>query len=262
MTTAKLYNFFKQIQFAKDSESPSMSFLESVNAVWNKIKGYPSLLQPLQEAERLYGADSPFQSVLQMYYVTLSVKKAETEKLCWVFDAILDARCAGILKNDEIAKTKLQDKGRITPIDLFLFKYDVAQELLNPQLAALPFGVTTVAKLRNVFKDHRSYRNALGFKDSKEAGWTGSMDDVMWRSSLTAQEECQKQQSHNEGVFGKLRKLSLPLLLLLLLSTTSTKVHSSMTCSCLRWKGAFMAALLPVYMVLRRVPVFGGWVHV
>ncbi len=157
--------------------------------MWNKFKSDPSILQPLQEGERLYGGDSPFQGVLQMYHISLSVKKTESEKLRWVFDAILDARRAGILKNEEISKTKLLDKGRITPVDLFIFKYDVARELLNPQLAALPFSVATMSKMRHIFKDHRSYRNALGFKDNKEAGWTGSAGDAMWRSSLTKQED-------------------------------------------------------------------------
>eukprot|EP00959_Pyramimonas_sp_CCMP1952_P076534 1599389-Pyramimonas_sp.AAC.1 len=65
VTTDMLFNFFKTVKFSNKSEKISRNLLDNINAVWNKWKADPSTMQIVQEANTLYGNDSPFSGILQ-----------------------------------------------------------------------------------------------------------------------------------------------------------------------------------------------------
>ena len=134
----KLHNWFKSCHWAKDTEVPSKTVVETAITLWKKLTSVPGLLQVVREAELLYGAvDSPFQTVQQMNAMTLGSQKPTGQRLLWVFQCVLDMRRAGALKQEDITitKNKLVDAATYTPCDLFAYKYGVLQELLAPDTA-------------------------------------------------------------------------------------------------------------------------------
>ena len=138
VTTDKVYQYFKDCHWAKDSERPSLTLLENAYSLWNKVEQAPTMLDTMMEAESQFGIDSPFSLVGQMYHASLQCKKAAPAKTAWVWEAILDAMRAGKLHREDISKHRLcnSDVSLISLISVFCWKYDLLQELLHTELAA------------------------------------------------------------------------------------------------------------------------------
>ncbi len=183
VTTQKLFQWFQQCRWSAHTEKLSKNLLENCSALWTKFTQEPTVLTTVRTAEQLWGSDTPFTSVLQMYIITLRAGKCP-KKLRWLFHAILDAHRAGIVDLADLNVSRLQAKGRVTFLDLVLYKMDLLEELLGPQLSALPCTPSSVMKIRNIYKDHESFRIALGFKDAKQAQWTHQPNDLHWRHNL------------------------------------------------------------------------------
>ena len=158
-------------------------------ALWNKLNACGGAIQIVREAEILYGADSPFTAVLQMYHLTLAGGKPTGSKLRWVFESVLDMKRAGCLKNEEISKNKLQDGSSLTPADLYAVKFDLLSELLGPTFLnsiAMAPGVSAV--FQKVFSSHRAFRAAFGYRNNEKAMFNGDPTHDSWRSALSPSE--------------------------------------------------------------------------
>ncbi|CAE7331503.1 unnamed protein product [Symbiodinium sp. CCMP2592] len=157
VTTEKVYQYFKGCHWSKESEAPSMNFLENCFSLWNKIEAAPGILETVQQAEMDFNQDSPFSSVQQMYHITLACKKASPAKMAWVFEGILDGARAKVLSKEDITKSRLSGADKVTLVHVIALKYDVLQELLHTELAKLDIssqdGWFTVSGSKGSFVD-------------------------------------------------------------------------------------------------------------
>ena len=184
----KLYNFFNDCAWARESEKPTKGFLENCTTLWNKFSTCDAV-KVVREAEVLFGADSPFTSVLQMYHLTLCGGKPSGSKLLWVFESVLDMKRAGCLKNEEVSKSKLMDGGN-SPADLYAFKYDLLLEFLGPSfLNTLGFSAAVCTEFNKVLGNHRSFRRAFGYRNNERAFFTEMPTHEEWRAKLNPSEE-------------------------------------------------------------------------
>ena len=198
MTTDKVLQWFEQCHWARSSERPTKTLLDNAFALWNKLTKEPSLLRVLQDAERLYGSESPFQSIAQIYLVTTAIKKVETSKLLWIFESILDSRKEEQLTNDEIAKNRLSS-GNVTVVDVYAYKQDVLHELLGTVLSALPsISASDLSKIRESCGSHGAFRKAFG----QDGGLKS------WRSQLPSQ-GCKFLDLVEQCIFNKLHDTCL-----------------------------------------------------
>ncbi|CAE6948988.1 unnamed protein product [Symbiodinium sp. CCMP2456] len=149
VTTEKVYQYFKGCHWSKESEAPSLGFLENCFSLWNKIEAAPGILDTIQRAEMEFNQDSPFSSVQQMYHITLACKKVPPAKLAWVFEGILDGARAQILSKDDITKSRLSGAEKVNPVHVIAFKYDLLQELLHTELAKLDITPQDAASVRD-----------------------------------------------------------------------------------------------------------------
>ncbi|CAE7150873.1 unnamed protein product [Symbiodinium necroappetens] len=173
VTTEKVYQYFKACHWSKESEAPSLSFLENCFSLWNKIEAAPGILDTIQRAEMEFNQDSPFSSVQQMYHITLACKKATPAKLAWVFEAILDGARAQILSKDDLTKSRLSGAEKVNPVHVVAFKYDLLQELLHTELAKLDGTPQDAANLRDKLQKHQAFReHCFGFVGQYRFLWS------------------------------------------------------------------------------------------
>ena len=83
MTSAKLHQWFNTCDWSKNSERPSANLIDNANAIWNKFKADPTILEAVQQSETMFGNQGPFRSVLQMYLICLKAGK-DAKKLKWL----------------------------------------------------------------------------------------------------------------------------------------------------------------------------------
>ena len=162
VTTEKVLQWLEECHWAKESEKPTKAMLDNSFALWTKFQAEPRLLHLVQEAELEYGTDSPFQSVAQMYLITVSVKKADSKQLLWLFNGVLHGKREGYVLNEDISKNRLSSKssGQISPIDLLAFKQGLLEEMLNEQLKSVDFTNADAAKVQSIYSGHESLRGA------------------------------------------------------------------------------------------------------
>ncbi|CAE7245099.1 unnamed protein product, partial [Symbiodinium sp. CCMP2456] len=177
-TTEQVHKYFESCHWSVESERPSITFLENAFALWNKIEANPSILSTIQAAEVELGHDSVFSSVYQLYFITLSCKKAPGSKLAWIFDGILDGARAGILKKPDVAKYQLTTPGKINPVEVLSYKYDLLQELLQTELTNLNIPATDAADIRLKLRCHASYREHCGFKNGEPKMWLSLLPEL------------------------------------------------------------------------------------
>ncbi|CAK0828643.1 unnamed protein product [Prorocentrum cordatum] len=183
VTTDMLFNFFKTVTFSKKSEKISKNLLENVNAVWNKWKTDPSTMQIVQEANTLYGNESPFSGILQMYLLCNEAGK-DTKLMKWVFASAFDAYRSGAASRDDMNAHKLQDGKRVDVVDVFVFKKALLSELLGDELQRLHLPVNQVKLLQKYYESHDTYRNACGFNDPAAAKFDKTIS-LAWQTEMT-----------------------------------------------------------------------------
>ena len=177
-TTEQVHKYFDSCHWSVESERPSVTFLENAFALWNKIEANPSILSTIQAAEVEFGHESVFSSVYQLYFITLSCKKAPGSKLAWIFDGILDGARAGILKKTDVAKYQLTSPGKINAVEVLSYKYDLLQELLQTELTNLNIPATEAAEIRLKLRSHASYREHCGFKNGEPKMWLSLLPEL------------------------------------------------------------------------------------
>lgn len=183
VTTDMVFNFFKQCAFAKRSETITKNLLENVNAIWNRFKAAPGAMAVAREADALYGNDSPFSGILQMYSLCAKAGK-DPKQVSWLFTAIFDSFRAGLLTKEDVNYHKIQDSKRVSVVDTLLFKKALLAELLGAELERMRLPLEDTVLCRKQYMDHSTFRAARGFDDGAKAK-TFQKIDLSWQMNFS-----------------------------------------------------------------------------
>ena len=87
------------------------------------------MLSTIHLGDQLFGTDSPFSSILQMYLLAQKAKK-DNESLLWLFNGVLDSYHAKLYDRQVFSVSNLRQKRSVSMADVILYKKDVKEAML------------------------------------------------------------------------------------------------------------------------------------
>ena len=143
-----------------NDEEKAANFFKEANRVWTSAVAIESVKQVINDLDARFGQKSPLNSMTKMYGITVRAKKPEMIE--WTFHSLHSLIIRNKMRADDCSVRNLTGLGQSGKTekcwtDVFMFKYEVKEYLLNIQLEKFGFNGDFKAASRAAFNDHSTY---------------------------------------------------------------------------------------------------------
>ena len=158
-TYEQLAASFKQARMAAQSEAIDVAFIETALGLHRRVLSIPSIAAAVKKSDEDYSHRGPFAKLGALQGI---MKKASTpEQIEWVVLSIDDLFRNGMMALGECtwdALTGYRSPGHKGTVDLLICKKDMLLFFTDRFAAKHSFDPVFLSTLRNVLRDHQTYR--------------------------------------------------------------------------------------------------------
>jgi hypothetical protein len=147
---AQLWN--DQVKMARTSEPVTETFMGMAFRLWEQLLCHPTCRDPILWAERTWGKNNPFDTVMKMEAVAIKAKSS-VESAEWLINSMIFYVKRGFMTSGEFSVRTLTGKGAGNRglLDMFLLKKHVLIHISTTLLDTMEFEPGTKARAPGAF---------------------------------------------------------------------------------------------------------------
>ena len=179
--------FNKRAELASSTEPVNLDFLQKALQIYDKAFSLPKVVESIELLESICKKSSPYDSVHKLAGIIRRAK--DSPVIEWVFETITDMVVSRKAKAEDFpTRWLLGESGgsRGGAVDTFILKHRMLEYLLSKQMDVLGIASDVREKMREVLKDHSSYRRFLNpIPGDSLADDDVPKVDLTWRADWT-----------------------------------------------------------------------------